>query len=52
VFPLSKVLLIEMGVSLRAGCYAQERAEPKASPLIRVTPPHAFLLRAADAAPA
>jgi hypothetical protein len=30
-----------MGVSLRAGCYAQGRAEPKASPPIRVTPPDA-----------
>ena len=34
--------LMRQGASPRAGCYAQERAEPKASPPIRVTPPYAL----------
>jgi len=31
-----------IGMCNRAGCYTQERAEPKASPPIRVTPPRAL----------
>jgi hypothetical protein len=37
----------DRALSLRAGCYAQERAEPKASPPVRVTPSYALSLAAA-----
>jgi hypothetical protein len=43
---LIRIAVHRLGVSLRAGCYAQERAEPKASPPIRVTPPHASYMLA------